>query len=168
MSLGTSLTLLTLPLALPLALGACGNDNNLNKSEARRAFAEVMTLSQSVSAEAQGGSVSSLVSSVAGTATCVGGGSVDYQGSIDDGGPTTMDLGLDFSGCTGPGGVAVDGSLDYNTTVGTAGDFAFTMLGSVQFSGAISGNCDFDLSLSLAGGVYTAQGDLCGSGFSYP
>ena len=151
--------------------GACGGDNSLSEGEASRAFVEVMSMSTEVGSHVQAGCTtcdSSAISTVSGNVPCPGGGTVDYDGELDDGGPIAMALALGYSSCTGAGGITVDGSLDYSTTLAAAGDFAFTMLGALQFSGAVSGSCTFDLALSLTAGAYSAQGDLCGSTFSYP
>lgn len=161
------------PLALSLAISGfgCGDDNSLSQGETSRAFVEVMSLSTNVGSHVQSECAacqSNAINSATGSLPCPGGGTVGYDGEIDDGGPISMDLVLNYNSCGGPSGITVDGSLNYSTSLAVAGDFAFSMLGALQFTGAVSGSCDFDLALALTSGAYSAQGDLCGSTFAYP
>jgi hypothetical protein len=155
--------------ALTFALVGCSGDggsssNNLSEADSQEAFLAVSNAASAATSGAYGCTTclsQPLSTSIEFEFQCSQGGTISVEGDIDIQDAFAYDLALNFNNCSHQD-VEIDGGIDYFITGDSAQDIAIRMEGSLDFSGEISGSCDIDVTISIAGGF---SGDFCGNSF---
>ncbi len=155
-------------LALAIAIPAAGCGGGLSKEDSLRgwsaaqvalstAFSTAQTSGQTLRADAP--------TMLNATANCQGGGTIVVTGSVETKETgQTIDVTEKATGCKS-NDITFDGNMTYKTVVnGSAVDFKWT--GNLKFSGAVSGDCDIDVTIKAAGSTGSFEGTICGNSFS--
>jgi hypothetical protein len=155
-------------LALAIAIPAAGCGGGMSKEDSLRgwtaanlalstAFSSAQTSGQTLRADA--------ATTLNATVNCMGGGTIAVTGSVDNSGTSqTIDVTEKATGCKSSD-ITFDGNMTYKTVVnGSAVDFKW--VGTLKFSGAVSGDCDIDVTIKASGSSGSFEGSICGNSFS--
>jgi hypothetical protein len=166
----------TLLLPMTLFITQCGGGDTFSKEDAQKAA----TVVQGAIGKALAGAPQALSAaqdeqipeniSVDYEYTCTGGGTAQVTGMIGAAGASAgnYDVDVSFAACV-EDGVTLDGSIAYRIAVMVSQDIAnplasfdVSMDGTVTYSGDLSGECVFDLSISGSATGATVEGSVCG------
>jgi hypothetical protein len=147
--------------SLLFAVAACGGggsgSSNLTEAQASQAFDSMSTALSDVSDEASA-ELDGASGTVSVTASCAGGGSASADGDFVTGQSFSLDV--TFTKCV-QGSVTIDGNLGYDAE-GDSTHVTLNISGRLTFSGAVTGSCDVDATLSVTSSSATVQGSVCG------
>ncbi|MEL6544519.1 MAG: hypothetical protein AAFQ82_07820 [Myxococcota bacterium] len=158
------LTHLIAPLALGLALSACGSDD-LTEEESQQAFGAALSVVTLGGAQAS-------ISAENGTFTysCPGGGTVSF-GGIDtesNNESESFEWTLTYNACV-TGDLTISGSITYSGESSESGGVVMTSLdmeGELEFSGEVEGSCELDVEWSTSSNGNNVsieyEGNICG------
>ncbi|GAB4511418.1 MAG: hypothetical protein Tsb0020_29210 [Haliangiales bacterium] len=154
------LTIITALTCLSLALVGCSGGDTMSQEDANQAFATTslaLANAQEVATE-----VSSDGGQIDASTTCSGGGSLAISGTFD--GFEEFALNVEFSGCR-EGNVTISGSLAYDASI-SQDSITVSMVGSLSYSGDISGNCDISVTTTAGEAGASVSGSVCGQSVS--
>jgi hypothetical protein len=141
------------------AQGTVGQPGDtLTEEKATQAFGSMQSAMGGAVAKVQDATVGKASGRVEVSAPCSGGGSVSATGAWVTGESLSLDLG--FDGCEVQG-VAIDGELSYDAT-GDSTHVTLTVEGQLDFSGAVTGSCDVDLTVDVTAARTQVDGSVCG------
>jgi hypothetical protein len=155
-------------LAIALTAFACGGGGDpdrgedpgdtLTEAQATQAFDAMGVAIDSAVAEVQRMTSTGGSGEIDASAACAQGGSVAATGEWVTGQSLSLDLG--FDGCRVQG-VTIDGELSYEA-MGGATRVDLSVEGQLDFSGAVTGSCGVDMTVTVTSAGTEVVGMVCG------